>query len=83
MQEHSVNFHYYVSSIALAWLSGVFFGIGLWKKLLERKDGGNEACKGDRSAPNPLPIGIVESDNSPGCDGRPVPALSSADNKKC
>lgn len=45
--------------IALAWLCGVFFGMGLERKLSQRK---RQPGKRDQGRPYPLPVEQVEAD---------------------
>lgn len=66
--------------IALAWLCGVFFGMGLERKLSQRK---RQPGKRDQGRPYPLPVEQVEADqrtNRPG-KGRlyVVPTIENGD----
>ena len=51
-------------AFALLWVSGVLSGMGLEKRLLERKNRNIHTDHGDDCAPHPLPVTQVEADES-------------------
>jgi len=57
---------------ALAWISGVIFGMGLERKLFERKNCNIQTEKSNDCAPEPLPMTKIETNNGTGDLGRPV-----------
>lgn len=64
--------------LAAAWLSGMFFGMGVEEKFLapmrrKRKANGNGGC------PEPLPVVEVEVPDRADGSGRPMPIVISAD----
>ena len=51
-------------AFALLWVSGVLFGMGLEKRLLERKNRNIYTDHADDCAPHPLPVTQIEADDS-------------------
>jgi len=55
----------------MAWVSGMLFGMGLERRLLERKSRKIQTKKRNDCAPHPLPIPNVEAPGNPEKFGKP------------
>ena len=62
-------------ALVLAWVSGMFFGMGLEWKLLERKNCKIKASNGNDGAYNPLPMPKIETPDSTDQASDTVPAV--------
>lgn len=51
-------------AFALLWVSGVFFGMGLERRLFERKNRNVQTSNTEDGAPYPLPVPKIEGNNS-------------------
>ena len=58
-------------ALVAAWMSGVFFGLGLERRLFERKNRKIQTDKSNDSAPHPLPMQNVEGPGNPDKLGKP------------